>query len=134
MIARAALVVLAALGAGPARADFRVCNTTKALANLAVGFAEGEGFMTQGWWTVAPGDCATPLHGKLQSRFLYIYAIGVDQRELFPGSVTLCVDRLKFRTAGVADCWRRGLTSVAFAEIDTGDSADWTTFLTDPGK
>ena len=35
---------------------------------------------------------------------------------------------------GADNCWRRGLQAVTFAEIDTLDSTDWTTFLTDPRK
>jgi uncharacterized membrane protein len=122
------------LAAQPALADFRVCNTTRVMANLAVGHAAGDDFATEGWWTVAPGDCATPVRGALTGRYLYVYAVGVDSRELFPGTVSMCVDRVKFKVTGVADCWRRGLMSVAFYEIDTGSAADWTTFLGDAGK
>ena len=39
----------------PARADFRVCNKTHALINLAVGTDAGEVFATEGWWIVTPG-------------------------------------------------------------------------------
>ena len=129
----AALVCLL-LASAPARADFRVCNTTRVMANLAVGHVVGDDYVTEGWWTVAPGDCATPIHDALTGRFVYIYAVGVDSRELFPGAVSMCVDRVKFHVVGVADCWRRGLMSVPFYEIDTGTASDWTTFLADPGK
>ena len=30
----------------------------------------------------------------------------------------MCVDRGKFKVFGIADCWRRGLQAVTFAEID----------------
>ena len=42
--------------------------------------------------------------------------------------------RGKFVAYGAENCWRRGLQAVTFAEIDTLDSTDWTTFLADPRK
>jgi uncharacterized membrane protein len=47
------------------------------------------------------------------------------------GKTSMCVDRGKFKILGIADCWRRGLQAVNFAEIDTGGSADWTAFIND---
>ena len=135
---RAALfaLVFSALAAAPsaAWADFIVCNTTRVLVNLAVGRSEGAEFVTQGWWTVTPGSCATPIQEPLKGRYIYLYATDIDTVDVLGGSVSMCVDRGKFKIRGISDCWRRGLRAVNFAEIDTKDAADWTTFLTDPGK
>ncbi len=128
-----ALVALAA-SAPAARADFRVCNTTRSLINLAVGALAGDDYATEGWWTVTPGACATPIHGALPGRYLYLYATGLDGVDILKGAVSMCVDRGKFRVVGIDDCWRRGLQAVTFAEIDTQNSPEWTTFLTEPGK
>ena len=117
-----------------ASGSFRVCNNTRALVNLAVGVNDGNDFATEGWWVVTPGSCATPIHGPLKGRFIYLYATSVDSGELLEGSVSMCVDRVKFKAVSTADCWRRGLMSAAFSEIDTGVAADWTTFLKDPSK
>jgi uncharacterized membrane protein len=118
----------------PARADFRVCNKTHALINIAVGTDAGEAFKTEGWWVATPGSCATPVRGPLKSRFVYLYATDIDGVDLVVGTATMCIDRGKFVAFGADNCWRRGLQAVTFAEIDTLDSADWTTFLTDPRK
>jgi uncharacterized membrane protein len=118
----------------PARADFRVCNKTHALINIAVGTDAGEVFKTEGWWVATPGSCATPIRGPLKSRYVYLYATDIDGVDLLPGATTMCIDRGKFVAYGVDNCWRRGLQAVTFAEIDTLDSSDWTTFLTDPRK
>ena len=131
-MARAALVALALPCA--ARAEFRVCNTTRTLINLAVGSLSGADYATEGWWTVTPGSCATPIHGALAGRYLYLYATGIDGVDLLKGTVSMCVDRGKFKAYGIDDCWRRGLQAVTFAEIDTQNAPDWTTFLTVPGK
>jgi uncharacterized membrane protein len=126
-----ALLVIVSL---PARADFRVCNKTHALINIAVGTDAGEAFKTEGWWVATPGSCATPVRGTLKSRFVYLYATDIDGVDLVVGTATMCIDRGKFVAFGADNCWRRGLQAVTFAEIDTLDSTDWTTFLTDPRK
>jgi uncharacterized membrane protein len=129
-LAFALLVIFSA----PARADFRVCNKTHALINIAVGTDAGEAFRTEGWWVATPGSCATPVRGPLKSRFVYLYATDIDGVDLVTGTATMCIDRGKFVAYGAENCWRRGLQAVTFAEIDTLDSGDWTTFLTDPRK
>jgi uncharacterized membrane protein len=118
----------------PSRADFRVCNKTRVLINLAVGVNAGSEFATEGWWTVTPGSCATPIRGRLTGRYVYLYATNIDNADVLKGTVSMCVDRGKFKVYGINDCWRRGLQAVNFAEIDTLDSPDWTTFLTEVGK
>jgi uncharacterized membrane protein len=125
-----ALVVFATA----AHADLRVCNETRVLINLAVGANAGADFATEGWWTVTPGSCATPIRGPLKGRYVYLYATDIDAADVLKGSVSMCVDRGKFKIYGISDCWRRGLQAVNFAEVDTMDSPDWTTFLTDVGK
>ena len=126
--------VLLAIFSMRAHADFRVCNKTHALINIAVGTDAGEVFKTEGWWVATPGSCATPIRGPLKSRFVYLYATDIDGTDLLPGTATICIDRGKFVAYGAENCWRRGLQAVTFAEIDTLDSSDWTTFLTDPRK
>ena len=46
----------------------------------------------------------------------------------------MCIDRGRFKVYGIENCWRRGLQAVTFAEIDTQDLPDWTTFLKEPGR
>ena len=132
---RTALALVLLIGSQvPARADFRVCNKTKVLINLAVGTNAGAEFATEGWWTVTPGSCATPIRGALTGRYVYLYATNIDNADVLKGTVSMCVDRGKFKVFGISDCWRRGLQAVNFAEIDSLDSPDWTTFLTEVGK
>ena len=83
---------------------------------------------------MTPGSCATPIKGPLKGRFVYLYATDIDAADVLKGAVSMCIDRGKFKVFGISDCWRRGLQAVNFAEIDTLDSPDWTTFLTDVGK
>lgn len=117
-----------------ALADLRVCNKTKYLINLAVGYSAGEHFATEGWWTVTPGSCATPIRGALTGRYVYLYGVDIDATDVLKGTVSMCIDRGRFKVFGIADCWRRGLQAVNFSEIDTLSAPDWTTFLSDPSK
>ena len=68
---------------------------------------------------MTPGSCATPIHEPLSGRYLYLYATGIDGVDLLKGTVSMCVDRRKFKAVGIDNCWRRGLQAVNFAEIDT---------------
>lgn len=131
-----AVIVLTAtvIGASPARAEWRVCNRTGSLINLAVGAPAGADFATEGWWTVTPGSCSTPLHGPLKGRFLYLFATDINGADVTRGTVSMCVDSGKFRVVGISDCWRRGLQAANFVEIDTATATEWTTFLGEPGK
>ena len=133
---RLAILALAALLAtgGSAMAALRVCNKTRYLLNFAVGYNAGADFATEGWWSVTPNTCATPIKGPLKGRFVYLYATDIDANDVLKGSVSMCVDKRKFQIFGIADCWRRGLQAVNFAEIDTLSSPDWTAFPNDAGK
>jgi uncharacterized membrane protein len=129
----AALIILALLApTSAAQAELRVCNKTKYLLNFAVGRNAGADFQTEGWWSVTPNTCAMPIKGPLKSRFVYLYATDIDANDVLKGSVSMCIDRRKFEVFGIADCWRRGLQAVNFAEIDTLSSPDWTAFLDSP--
>jgi uncharacterized membrane protein len=118
----------------PAGAALRVCNKTKYLINLAVGYNSTADFATEGWWSVTPNTCATPIKGPLKSRFIYLYATDIDANDVLRGTVSMCIDRRKFQIFGIADCWRRGLQAVNFAEIDTLSAPDWTADLNEVGK
>jgi uncharacterized membrane protein len=128
----AAAIFIAA--SSSAWADFRVCNRTKYLLNVAVGYPAGQEFATEGWWSVTPNSCATPIKEPLAGRYIYLYATDVDAADVLAGSVSMCIGRRKFKIFGIVDCWRRGLLAVNFEEIDTLSSPDWTVFLNDAGK
>jgi uncharacterized membrane protein len=130
----ASMVVVLLASHASAFADFRVCNKTRSLINLAVGTNAGDEFATEGWWTVTPGSCATLVRGPLTGRYVYLYATDIEGVDVLKGAVSMCIDRGKFKVYGVENCWRRGLQAVTFAEVDTLNSPDWTTFLKDPGR
>ena len=130
-----ALAALAlAAWTGPAAADLRVCNRTTYMLNVALGSAAGDGFRTEGWWSIAANGCQSVIRGPLQSRFVYLYAADIDGRGVAGGDVEMCVLRRSFEIDGIGDCWRRGYEAAGFAEIDTLDFEGWTVFLEEGGR
>src|SRR5712691_1752671 len=73
------IAVLFGLGASPARADLKLCNTTASRVGVAIGYKDVEGWATEGWWNVASHTCETLLKGVLIARFYYIHAIDYDR-------------------------------------------------------
>ncbi|MDD7971936.1 DUF1036 domain-containing protein [Roseinatronobacter alkalisoli] len=120
--------------AGAAQADFIVCNDSFDVLNLALARDPGTGFVSEGWWSVAPGRCAALLRGDIDSRYLYLHAIDVFSQPVLEGQVTFCVGEQGFRIPGAQDCWQRGHIAARFAEIDTGQSRQWITFLNAEGQ
>jgi uncharacterized membrane protein len=116
-----------------ARADFIVCNDSFDVLNLALARDPGTGFVSEGWWSIAPGRCAALLRGTIDSRYIYLYAIDVFNQPVLDGSITFCVEAQGFRIPGRQDCWERGHIAAGFVEIDTGLAEQWITFLNSEG-
>jgi uncharacterized membrane protein len=113
---------------GPAMAAFNLCNKTKAVVRVALGHFDGQSWTSEGWWSVAPTQCATLLSGPLQARYYYFYA--TDGAGSWEGKTSFCVlPNKRFKAEGRADCARRGFDRRGFSEVDTGKNADWTQTL-----
>ena len=67
ILARAAVgaVLLMAVPAQLAKADFRLCNNTGSRVGVSIGYKDGEGWTTEGWWNVSSRSCETLLRGAL---------------------------------------------------------------------
>src|ERR1051326_2498738 len=132
MLARAALFGLALLaGALPAAADFRLCNNTGSRVGIAIGYKDGDGWTTEGWWNLAGRSCDTLLKGALVARFYYIYAIDYDRGGEWSGKAFMCTRDKEFTIRGIEDCLARGFDKTGFFEVDTGEQRSWTVQLTD---
>ena len=128
-----AVVLLATLAAGVARADLKLCNATSSRIGVAVGYKDAKGWATEGWWNIAAQTCETLLKGTLSSRFYYIHAVDYDRGGEWSGGSAMCTNDRTFTIRGTQDCQKRGLTSAGFFEVDTQEAKDWTIRLTDPG-
>src|SRR3712207_3048488 len=123
-----------ALGAGPALADLRMCNMTTSRIGIALGYRDGQGWVTEGWWNLAARGCETLLKGPLAGRFYYVYATDYDRGGEWSGRALMCTRDREFTIRGVEDCLARGFDRNGFFEVDTGEQKSWTIQLTDPNR
>jgi uncharacterized membrane protein len=118
---------------GAARAGLEICNDTALLQSVAIGYKGDTDWTSEGWWNIAPGDCALVLAGGLTRRYYYYYAEAAgapfeSQDYLFCGSEEI------FEITGDTDCEGRGYETLSMREIDTGETArDFTLTLVDGG-
>jgi uncharacterized membrane protein len=125
---------MAPLAATPAAADFRICNLTKGRVGIALGYKDGEGWATEGWWNVVAGNCETLLRGNLAARFYYVYAVDYDRGGEWSGQAFMCTRDKEFTIRGTGDCLARGYDRDGFFEVDTGEQQTWTVQLTEAGE
>lgn len=122
------------LGAGPARADLRMCNMTTSRVGISLGYRDAQGWMTEGWWNLNARGCETLLKGPLAARFYYIHALDYDRGGDWSGRSFMCTRDREFTIRGVEDCLARGFDRSGFFEVDTGEQKTWTIQLTDPTR
>jgi uncharacterized membrane protein len=140
-IGRRATLAAAALGcaivlacATPAAADFRLCNNTGSRVGIAVGYKEGEGWTTEGWWNLSSRSCETLLKGQLVARYYYIYAVDYDHGGEWSGQAFMCTRDKEFTIKGTGDCLARGFDRTGFFEVDTAEQQSWTVQLTESSE
>lgn len=117
-----------------AYADLKLCNTTAGRIGVSIGYQDGKGWTTEGWWNIASQTCETLLKGTLSSRFYYVHAVDYDRGGEWAGTNLMCTSDKSFTIRGTQDCQRRGYKRTGFFEVDTNESKDWTIRLTDPGE
>jgi uncharacterized membrane protein len=90
--------------AGPALAWVKVCNKTPGAATVA--FAQGEkdgagvstgghrGVTVEGWWRLAPGECAVVSTVNARAHWLYVHAH--HRGRTWGGAARLCVRTASF--------------------------------------
>jgi len=133
LAASLAMLALAA-SAGPAAADFRLCNNTNLRVSIALAYTTGQNWVQEGWWNLKASACDTLLRGQLAAEFYYVYAMDERGGE-WKGKTFMCTSNLEFKIEGRENCFVRGYDRTGFFEIDTGKEAkDWTVQLTDPAK
>lgn len=126
----AALVVIT--GTGEAFASLQACNETKGPIAVAIANSDGENWISQGWWTIRAGACATVLGGPLQARFYYLRAVDLELGGGWGGDRYFCTTQRSFAITGREKCEERGYERTGFFEVDTQDAADYTHILANP--
>jgi uncharacterized membrane protein len=125
---------LAAAAPRAASADFRLCNNTGSRVGIAVGYKDGDGWTTEGWWNLTARSCETLLRGTLVARFYYIYAIDYDRGGEWSGQAFMCTRDKEFTIRGTGDCLARGFDRTGFFEVDTREQQSWTVQLTETNE
>lgn len=131
----ASLILLTSLSLGvsivPAKADLRMCNTTEANINVAIGYRNDQGWHSEGWWIAKANECIVLLPGALKSRFFYIHATDDANGGAWVGKNFMCTKDAAFTILGVQDCLARGYERTGFFEVDTQNQSEWTLQLTE---
>ena len=117
---------------GVAAAEFKICNQTFDVVNVAIGQYDRDDFETSGWWTIGPNQCADVITTTLRNRYVYVFAQDVFGKSVLTGSVPMCVKPDRFEIRGETDCLIRGYIEARFHEVDTLKSERWTLFLNSP--
>ena len=125
---------LAMAAATPALADLRLCNKTTSTVGVALGYKDDNGWASEGWWNIRPGECKTLLEGDLVARYYYVFAIDYDKGGYWDGPATLCIKNKIFTIRGRTNCEARGYRTQGFYEVDTGEKTDFTIMLTEEGQ
>lgn len=126
------LFAASALAAPAAHAvDFRLCNGTGSRVGVAVGYKNGEQWVTEGWWNINASSCETLLNGPLVARYYYVYALDYDHGGEWGGTAFMCTGEKEFTIQGIENCLARGHKRTGFFEIDTGEQRSWTVQLTE---
>lgn len=131
----AAAAMGAALSMSPAaEAGFDICNGTTSDIRLAFGYRENEVWTSTGWWSIAPGNCATVFQGDLPDRYYYYYAEQVSGNATWTGESdrdVFCATDGPFTIASDSDCEARGYDSYRFRVIDVGQKRNASLDLTE---
>jgi uncharacterized membrane protein len=122
----ASMVMACALGLfvapGIARAGLEICNDTQARQTVAIGYKQGDDWVSEGWWNIDPGACSTPVSGDLKNRYYY-YLSKSSGWEFMDGNIAFCTESDVFTIVGDQDCAQRGYEKSLFRKIDTGKTA-----------
>src|SRR5262244_2737279 len=122
------------LVAGPAMADFRLCNNTGSRVGIALGYKDQEGWTTEGWWNLSARTCETLVKGSLVARYYYVYAVDYDRGGEWSGKAFMCTRDKEFTIRGIEDCLARGFDKTGFFEVDTSEQRSWTVQLTESSE
>ena len=135
VLAFIAAVASALAAAGPAAAQWTICNESSYVAEIAIAYPETDRRVTEGWTRVRPGQCEMARRTTLTPGMHHLYARSSAAhrgglRE-WAGSTPMCVDARDFSLAGDAACEDLGFETRFFIEVPIDGTARRTA-LVDP--
>ncbi|MEM1387951.1 MAG: DUF1036 domain-containing protein [Pseudomonadota bacterium] len=105
-----------------------VCNEGSVLQSVAFGYEGPDGWTSEGWWNVDPGECVVPALDGVNRRYLYYTAIG-EGIEMTGEGYYFCSSNKAFVVTGDSDCEARGYERSLFKEVDTGGTSGMYTLV-----
>ena len=108
-------------------AGLEVCNETEFTQSLSFGYDGADGWTSEGWWNIDPGECSTPALDGVNRRYVY-YRAEVDGGPFDGQSYFFCTSPQEYTIVGDAECAERGYDREDFREIDTGGNEGMFTF------
>lgn len=115
-------------------AGLEICNDTADIQSVAIGYEGAEGWTSEGWWNVDPGDCAVPALDGVNRRYIY-YRAEIDGGPFNGQNYFFCTTPEAFVIVGDSECQARGYDREDFAEVDTGGTSGlFTLTLVDPDE
>ena len=85
--------------------------------DVAIGYAEGGQWVSEGWWKVPPSDCITPVGGNLRVRYYYIRGVEWNTGKSWSQNISFCTDSTAFKIYGDQECESRGYKQEDFFSI-----------------
>ena len=119
MIRGTCIALALAVIAGPAFAQLKVCNESETQQDVSIGYNEDGRPVSEGWWKLEPGECATPIGVELTERF---YFLRPEHRAgPFKGDGHyFCTQPTAYTILGDHDCQDRGFDREDFMLVDIG--------------
>ncbi|MGJ3232528.1 MAG: DUF1036 domain-containing protein [Oceanicaulis sp.] len=117
-----------------ANAGLRICNDAGLPLAAAVSRAEGQAYITRGWWRVEPGACAQPLAERLTAGEVFVHARlieGAAMRPLARAETAFCVAPGRFSTELREGCRDLGYEAATFRPAPEPENGGATLRLTD---
>ncbi|WP_424984522.1 DUF1036 domain-containing protein [Microbulbifer sp. S227A] len=115
--ARISAYLALALGCPTAAlAGLEVCNDTEVLQAVAVAYQVGGDKVSEGWWSIEPGACQTPLARDLTGGPIYLHAKSPDPLPARTGA-EFCTSDSRFTIVNSDDCIVHGHQIALFHAI-----------------
>jgi uncharacterized membrane protein len=117
------------LTATDAEAGLHFCNRTGQTQSVAIGYEQNGQWVSEGWWNIYPGNCATTISYDLPNVYYY-FRVKSNGRAWSDEGYYFCTATQAFTIYGDTNCERRGYYRRGFREVHVGDSFDHTVNLT----
>lgn len=110
--------------ADQAKADLVICSRKiNRHLDVAIGYREGNDWVSKGWWRLPPSHCITPVSGNLPVRYYYLRAVEWGTGMVREQNYKFCVTSEEFTIYGDANCESRGYEEKGFFQYDCAGSS-----------